>query len=344
MNNNYSISLISESNFAELFYIIFYIGGKKYAVNISYAAEIINLPEIEIPETAPAGIIGMFNYKGSVIKAVDLCPFLGFEPEKFSLSGKMIVLNTDGIYFAVYTGSIGSIASFEPENLQNMPYSSGDSILSQVYKSDSGNINIIDCAILNDFVSKRTAERGNVNYQALFPSDEKSKQILKLRTRHRNETENSFIEQEKIQYSDQYILFTMDNQNYYLNIKHVKEFVPAKRLKITELPCAPDYIAGITGIKGGFLTVINLKRFMFPEIKSSTECSKLIIVSGKNFDTAFLVDDIKCIKSLNNIQQSKMYAGSRNYIYAEFMENNTLCSIINFKQIINDDRLYINIE
>ena len=47
-------------------------------------------------DKAPENIIGIFNYNGLMIKAVDLCPFLGFEPSNFSINNQLIIANVDG--------------------------------------------------------------------------------------------------------------------------------------------------------------------------------------------------------------------------------------------------------
>jgi purine-binding chemotaxis protein CheW len=144
--------------------------------------------------------------------------------------------------------------------------------------------------------------------------------------------------------NNQYILFTLDNQNYFLDLKHVKEFTSIKRLNITTLPYTKDYIKGIINLKGDFLIVIDLKRFLNNETSQLAEGSKLIVVLGKNFNIALLVDDIKNIKNLTNNQiRNPEYTGSSEYISNEFVEDGQLYNILNFDKFINDDKLYINI-
>ena len=125
----------------------------------------------------------------------------------------------------------------------------------------------------------------------------------------------------------------------------MKEFTSIKRLKITKLPYTQDFIKGIINLKGDFLVVIDLKRFLNNNSSTLNEGSKLIVVNGKNFNVALLVDDIKYIKNLKNAQiTNKTMSRSSDYISGEFVEDDILYSVLNFERFINDERLYINIK
>ncbi len=344
MNNSNSLSITSDIYKSNNYYIIFELRSRKYAVNIQNVVEVINLPAIEIPESTPEGIIGLLNYNGRMIKTVDLCPFLGFETSQFTINNRLIIAKVKEEYFAIHTENIETITKFEEENFQNVPFSVKDSLLKQIYKSEKGNVNIINSEILYDLISQKNNQRSKINYLNLFPSDSKSLQILNLRAHSTELAQEAFAFPTNSQSVKQYILFIIDNQNYFMDIKYVKEFISLKRLHITKLPYTGDYIAGIVNVKGEFLVVCDLKRFLNNGGTDSYKSKKLIVAEGRNFNIAFLVDDIKYIRNLKDIQKTKIYSSSSNYIYAEFMEDDELYSILNFEEIINDDRLYINIE
>jgi len=346
MKNNNPLFLPQNSEAEEQYFLTFMLQGKKYAVNIKNVIEVINIPALETPEAPPEGIAGLFNYGGNIIKAVDLCPFLGFKTGAFSINNRMIIINTGSSSdcSALIADAVDNIDIFENDNIQDIPYSAENSILKQIYKSEEGSINIIDCEVLNNLISEKSLKKGSINYAELFPADEKSNQILNLRLEHNISHYNSFSFPAAPETLKQYILFVMDNRNYYMDIKYIKEFVSLKRLSITKLPYTPAYAAGITSIKGRFMLCIDLNRFINPESTHEAGNGKIIAAAGRDFNIAFLVDDIKYIRNLNDIPQSKIYSSRSDYIYAEFMEDGVLYSILDFPQIINDSRLYINIE
>lgn len=341
MNNNYQLTSSSEtySNF-----IIFNLNEKEYAINLQNVIEVINIPKIEIPEQLPKGIIGIFNYNGIMIKILDLSPLLGFETTEFSITNQLIITSFDNQCVALRVDSIDNIAQFENNNIQEVPFNSDTSILGNIYKDGKSIINIIDISKVNKIIAQNSSQLGTVDYKKLFPTDEKSLQILELRAEQSLRHQDMFTFPLNINTNNQYILFTLDNQNYFLDLKHVKEFTSIKRLNITTLPYTKDYIKGIINLKGDFLIVIDLKRFLNNETSQLAEGSKLIVVSGKNFNVALLVDDIKNIKNLTNNQiRNPEYTGSSEYISNEFVEDGQLYNILNFDKFINDDKLYINI-
>lgn len=343
MNNNYAITLTSNINNSTQYYIVFKLQGREYAINIKNVLEVINLPEIEIPAKAPSSIIGMFNYNGMMIKTIDLCPLLGFQTQEFSINNQLIITIINDACFAIHTEKIENILQLEQEKIQTMPFEMKSSILKEVYKAEKNSINIIDINALNNIINNQE-DTSEINYNALFPLDEKSQQILKIRANQIKINQEVFSFPFNLNSVNQYILFTLDNQNYYIDLKWVKEFTSTKRLNITNLPYTQDFIKGLVNVKGDFIVVVDLKRFLNNDTdKNQKESSKLIVIEGKNFNIAFLVDEIKFIKNLKKIQCVKNHSNNSKYIYSEFMEENELYSILNIEKIIGDERLYINI-
>ena len=344
MKNNFDLILKEETKEKSKYFIVFSIAGKRFAISIENVIEIINLPEIETSLVMPENIIGIFNYNGLMIKVIDLCGFLGLQRENFSINNKLIVTMVEGNCFAIHVSQLEDIVPFDINMIQEIPYYLENSILSEIYKTEYDNINIIDLKLLDSLVSSKKVKAGNFDYSTLLPSDEKSKQVLKIRNEQSKKFQDSVSYPNNITLVHQYILFTLDGFNYYLDLKYVKEFISLKRQKITPLPYTCDYIKGLINYRGNFLMVVDLKRFLNKNITQENEGNKLIIVESKNFDLAFLVDDIKYIKNLKNISKTLTNDSNSPYIYAEFIENNTLFSILNFEKIIHDEKLYVNIE
>ncbi|MBE7705114.1 MAG: hypothetical protein E7Z90_04790 [Cyanobacteria bacterium SIG29] len=336
--NNYALTSNENLNH----YIVFELQNKYYAINIQNVIEVINIPQIEIPQMTPEGIIGIFNYNGIMIKVVDLCPLLGFTPDEFSINNQLIIVNNNDTYYAIHTNKIINISQSNLSQIQELPYNTENSILKSIYKADTTTINIIDVNQIEKILDNNT-NTGKINYAELFPKDEKSKQILNIRAEENKKFTESFSFPIEFNSQNQYILFQLNNQNYYLDIKYVKEFISVKRLNITKLPYTQDFIRGIINLKGDFLVVLDLKKFLNDNTTNNEE-GKLIIVESNNFDLALLVDEIKYIKNLKNIKFQEQNQNNNSYILTEFMEENELYSILNFEKIINDERIYINIK
>lgn len=343
MNNNYAITFSSINEDKNTYYIVFTLKEKQYALNIQNIIEVINIPEIEIPSKAPESVIGIFNYNGMMIKTIDLCHYLGFEPSNFTINNKLIIALVNDNCFAIHAERIENIIQINAENIQPIPFELNNSVLSAIYKTEDKSINIVDINILNRLLSGNNSNISKLDYASLFPTDEKSQQILKIRTKQNYSNQEVFSFPFNVNSLNQYILFQLDNNNYYLDLKHIKEFISIKRLNITKLPYTQDFIKGIISVRGEFIVVIDLKRFLNDTANDIQEGSKLIVVECNGFNLAFLVDEIKYIKNLNNNVTSKQTLTTSKYIYSEFVEEDELYGILNFDKIVNDERLYINI-
>lgn len=345
MNNNYLTNSSFFENDKYASYLVFCINSKQYALHVTNVIEVINLPQVDIPTSTPIGVIGILNYNDVMIKVIDLCPFLGFETTSFDLVNQLVIVCVKGQYFAIRVDSIINISQFEAKDIHPIPFKTESSILGNVFKTTSEMISIVDIEKVDELLEKNENELGNIDYEKLFPTDEKATEILSIRAERIKKHSDVFSFPVNINSNNQFILFTLENQNYYLDLKYVKEFNSIKRLNITKLPYTQPFISGIVNLKGDFLVVVDLKRFLKNNSITSTDGSKLIIVNGKNFNIALLVDDIKYIKNLKNSQiANKTMTGASDYVSGEFVEDDILYNVLNFEKFINDERLYINIK
>lgn len=343
MNNNYTLAPINSTE-TTTHYIAFTLKDKQYAINIKYVLEIINIPTIEISQCAPIGVAGIFNYKGLMANVVDICPLVGEQPSNFNINNQLIVICVEGHCIAIHSETINNIMNIEESALQPLPYQMNNSLITNIYKSDIGTIHILNIETLNNIISQKAETINPIDYMQLYPQDEKSTQVLNFRNEQNQKKKEIFSFSFNLNSSNQYILFKLENNNYYIDLKYIKEFTSIKRLNITKLPYTPCFIKGITNIKGNFIVVVDLKKFLNENDTSETNNSKLMIVEGKNYNIALLVDEIKYIENLKDIKQTSVNDEHSKYLYSEFIENDVLYSILNIEKIVNDERLCINIE
>ncbi len=338
MNNNYPLTVKNQEKDEFFNYIVFQLNEKLYAADIHNVIEVINLTEIKIPQKTPKGIIGITNYKGMMINVIDLCTLLGFETKKLTINNQLIITCIDGNCFAIAAEKIVNIFQFEKEQLQNLPYDIENSIIKEIIDQNDNTISILNIKNIEKIINNSTEQENNIDYTKLLPDDEKSLQILALRSKDNEKKQELFSFPVNTNKINQFILFNLDNQNYYLDLKYIKEFITSKRLNITKLPYTNDYIKGIINLRGDIITLLDLKRFLNNAPSKINDTGKIIITEGENFNLALLVDDIKSIKNLKDIPYGQ---GNSEYISSEFSENGILYNILNFEKIINDERIYI---
>lgn len=90
---------------------------------------------------------------------------------------------------------------------------------------------------------------------------------------------------------EQFVVFTLDNEEYAVPVSSVAEVVP--RLEITPFPDAPEYIVGLANLRGKILPVLDLeKRF---QLSTMGKTHQHILVAENEQHTQFgmLVDKVK---------------------------------------------------
>ena len=89
----------------------------------------------------------------------------------------------------------------------------------------------------------------------------------------------------------QYVVFTIDGEEFGLNIENISSI--ERMLDIFKIPNAPDYIEGLSNLRGRVLTIFNLrKRFNLP-CPEFEENTKIIIANTSSSEIGVIVDGVR---------------------------------------------------
>ncbi|WAM34617.1 chemotaxis protein CheW [Caldicellulosiruptor morganii] len=99
---------------------------------------------------------------------------------------------------------------------------------------------------------------------------------------------NESLEELEEGMKDRYLIFTVDNQYYGIEIKYVIEIVGL--LPITYLPHQRDYIRGIVNLRGKIIPVIDARIRLGKVYKEYQERTCIIVVSINGFQVGIIVD------------------------------------------------------
>jgi purine-binding chemotaxis protein CheW len=90
---------------------------------------------------------------------------------------------------------------------------------------------------------------------------------------------------------DQYLTFSIDNEDFGIEISYVQNIV--RMQPITRVPDMPDYIVGITNLRGDLIGVLDVrKRFQKPP-KDYDESNCIIFIEYNEYVLGLIVDSIK---------------------------------------------------
>ncbi len=89
---------------------------------------------------------------------------------------------------------------------------------------------------------------------------------------------------------NQFVIFQLGEEHYGVNIVAVESIIKVQ--EITKMPHVPDFVEGITNLRGVVIPVIDLrKRFKLPQI-NETKDTRIIVVEMNGVMAGMVVDAV----------------------------------------------------
>lgn len=318
-------------------HLYFEIGGNKYAINTENVLEIMKLPALDYPQKLPNNIIGLLKYNNFVINVVDIRFYLNIDVTPYNTHNELLIVKTDEVIFGIITDKIIGILPFDSALVDQIPFIDNKMIIESLYKYENETIFIVNIYALENLLKKHDNVMTETDVLTLFPQDEASKALMQKRTNDIAEKSTLRINSGDLQSKNKYISFNLNNDFYCISLDFVKEVL--KDTPITNVPGTPDFIEGIMNLRGDYITVINLKKFLgLPEGENTTDKKPVVIIKGNELKLALLIDKIN---ELFEFQTSAFEPVSESYYANEFIYNQTLYTVLNVEQILSDKKIII---
>ena len=106
----------------EFKYIIFLLGEQKYAMNLMCVNAIVQDYRIIPVPSAPEGVKGIINLRGSVIPVYSFKTRFGMGDSAKNSEGSLLITKSSGTDLAYEVDGVISIEEIEPHNINRMPY------------------------------------------------------------------------------------------------------------------------------------------------------------------------------------------------------------------------------
>lgn len=327
---------------SENLYLSFVIGESRYAIKIEQVVEIMKLPMLDYPQKLPNNIVGLLNYNNFTINVLDLRFYLDIKVTPYSISNQLLIIKTDESIFGLLIDKVEDIISPDTSRIDSFTLTVEQKIIEFMYKDEKGTISIINPNVVEEIIKTGTS-KSDVDIPALFPNDDDSRYKMMQRSQ-------ALVEKEKFSLTtgifsqDRFISFSLASNNYCISLEYVKEFL--KKVDITSIPCDFDYIAGVIALRGDFITVINTKKFLqiedenqetpIPENKNN-----VIVLETPDYTIGFLVDNIYEIINIPEELIKKNIHKQTKYNLSEVILENDLYIILDIKNILADEKLFI---
>ncbi len=145
------------------------------------------------------------------------------------------------------------------------------------------------------------------NFLEFSPED--IARILKSRAEALAVGQTILTEQENIEVVE----FHVAHERYAFELYHIREVCLLKQL--THIPGVPDFVIGITNIRGHIISIIDIKKIFDLPDQGITNHNPIVIIKSKEMEFGILADEIVGVKSIPvaTIQDSlATFTGIRN--------------------------------
>lgn len=316
-------------------HLYFEVGGNKYAVNSDNVLEIMKLPALDYPQKLPNNIIGLLKYNNFVINVIDIRFFLNIEVQPYSLNNELLIIKTDEVIFGIITDKVLGILPFDAAQVDAIPFVDSKMVIESLYKYNQETIFIVNIYAIENLLKQHNAGI-EVDIPSLFPQDDESKNVMSKRTLAIAGKSSLKLASGELHAKNKYISFNLDNDSYCIELSYVKEVL--KDTLITRVPGTPDFIDGIMNLRGDYITVLNLKKFLNLSTKYKNDKNPVIIVKCNELKIALLIDKIN---ELFEFQEDDLGETSESYFSNEFIYNETLYTVLNVDKITSDKKIVI---
>lgn len=329
LNNNFEV----QQN------LYFTLSDNKYAIPLENVLEVMKLPALDYPQKLPNNIIGVLKFNNININILDVRFYLDIPVTKYSVNNKLIVVKTDESIFGIVADNIENIISFENSKIERLPFVSDNKIIDSLYHIEEQTVSILNMYALEQLL-RQGCEVKDVDIKSLFPTDEKSLDILNSRAKYLITNLNNSVTQTAF-VNDKFVTFALNETSYCINLKYIKEVT--NKTNIIQLPCSPDYVEGLMTVRGDFITVINFKKFLNLLKTEYTKKTKVIIVDSEQYKVGFLVDEIFEIADIpEELIDNKKTSIEDSFIASEIIQGNEIKLLINMDKVMTDEKMFID--
>lgn len=100
--------------------VVFILGTEEYAIDISYAQEIIRVPKLTSLPNTPEFIEGVFNLRGKVIPVIDLKKRFGFGQSERSEDNRLLILDLGGLKLGIIVDDVSEVIKIDEKSIQSI--------------------------------------------------------------------------------------------------------------------------------------------------------------------------------------------------------------------------------
>lgn len=167
-------------------------------------------------------------------------------------------------------------------------------------------------------------------------SAQETESILKARARALAEAPDAIEPGERMEVVE----FLLAYERYAVETRYVREVYPLDHM--TPLPCTPSHVLGIINIRGGVMSVVDIRKFFGLPERGITDLDKVIVLEHGDMIFGILADEIGGVRQIPAVgldSSQPMPAGiHRDYVQGITAEG---LAVLDAKALLLDERIVV---
>ncbi|MCD4667138.1 MAG: chemotaxis protein CheW [Sulfurimonas sp.] len=245
-------------------------GSQSYGISTVDINQIARVPMLMPLPLRPSGVRGLCAISGSIVTMVDMNLLLDMgEVDYDNEKTRLLSLNNDFSSSALLVSEVYNTVKIQDDNMDYLN-KEDDSIIA-IYKYKDSLIQIVSLEILFSKINKVEIE---------------PKEIKNGKTK---------LEVTKEEDALRFLIFSMANEKYGLNIDFLREIILAD-IEYTNIAGSSDEVLGLITLRDELIIVIDLRKYYGFATKDGYK-NRILIASHKGKKIGLLVDEIVDIKN-----------------------------------------------
>jgi purine-binding chemotaxis protein CheW len=292
--------------------LIFSSHRSRYAIDAMAVQETIRLPEITPVEEVPPYIAGVLNLRGRILPVMDLNIRFGRPPERYRLSDGLIVLEAGGRRTGLIVSDVHDVMTILPEEFDPAPYSAEAGDPRPHFVIGEARVGEEIVMVLDHDRLCGSTELPHLSWED-FPEEcatEATAADLPNKEQeqfHRRALELLIRPEEQDRAGISQVAVVLLSSEYFgLELPLVREF--STITTCTPIPNCPEQIVGAMNLRGGIITLLDIRSTLEMPVARFSRTAKIVVVSHERGTVGMVVDDIVDIATLSTADISPLPA------------------------------------
>ena len=304
-------------------YLIFTLKALESGIETTQVREIFKLPELTPIADAPGDIIGILNFRDTVLPVMHLAKRLGQDSPVCQLSDNIIVMEWQGLQVGIVVDRVYDVQSFPSSSIEPVPtYGLRDhrhtAFASGVVKADDALMVLLNPETLirqTDDVALMVWEAklsGDLEQPSELSTAYPSEQVFQAQSipvatdffslycpqatlaerqifQQRALSLKYPLERSDISRLTALAVVGLGEEYFGIELQQIREFINTR--SVTPIPCCPTHILGNMNLRGEVTTLIDIRKALNLPI-SDKKVTKAVVIEADNIVAGITVDQV----------------------------------------------------